>query len=160
MSKIFVRPIIFPAKLQQGDEIRIIAPAASMAIISEETKATATRRLIDLGLNVSFGAHAEENDDFNSSSIVSRVEDFHRAFSDKNVKAILTVIGGFNSNQLLRYLDWELIKNNPKIFCGYSDITALNNAIFARTGLVNYSGPHYSSFGEKLYFDYSMEYFK
>jgi len=48
---------------------------------------------------------------------------------------------------------------NPKIFCGYSDITALNNAIYAKTGLVTYSGPHYSTFGQKLHFDYSLEYF-
>jgi len=113
-----------------------------------------------LGLNLSFGKHIEEKDDFVSSSIKSRVEDFHEAFADKNVKAILTVIGGFNSNQLLKYIDWELIKNNPKIFCGYSDITALNNAIFAKTGLVTYSGPHYSTFGQELYFDYTLEYFK
>jgi len=57
-------------------------------------------------------------------------------------------------------LDWDLIKNNPKVFCGYSDITALNNAIFAKTGLVSYSGPHYSTFGQELYFDYTLEYFK
>jgi muramoyltetrapeptide carboxypeptidase LdcA involved in peptidoglycan recycling len=92
--------------------------------------------------------------------VESRVADFHEAFSDPKVKAILTVIGGFNSNQLLRYLDWEVIRKNPKIFCGYSDITALNNAIYAKTGLVNYSGPHYSTFGQELHFDYTLEYFK
>lgn len=51
-------------------------------------------------------------------------------------------------------------KKNPKIFLGYSDITVLNNAIFAKTGLITYSGPHYSSFGQKLYLDYTIEYFK
>jgi len=97
---------------------------------------------------------------FNSSSIESRVQDIHDAFLDKNVKAIITVIGGFNSNQLLKYLDWKIIRNNPKIFCGYSDITILNNAIFQKTGLVTYYGPHYSTFGQELYFDYTLEYFK
>ncbi len=114
----------------------------------------------EFGLRLSFGKHAEEKDDFAFSPIKSRTEDLHEAFSDKNVKAILTVIGGFNSNQLLRYLDWNLIKNNPKIFCGFSDITALQIAIFKKTGLVSYYGPHYSTFGQKLYLDYTLDYFK
>ena len=84
----------------------------------------------------------------------------HDAFSNKNVKAIFTAIGGANSNQLLKYIDWELIKNNPKIFCGFSDITALSNSIFTKTGLVTYSGPHYSTFGQKLHFDFTLDYFK
>jgi len=151
---------IYPKKLVAGDEVRIITPSRSMAIISPESREIANKRLEELGLKLSFGKHIEEKNDFVSSSIESRIADLHEAFADKNVKAILTVIGGFNCNQLLRYLDWELIKNNPKIFCGYSDITALNNAIFAKTGLVTYSGPHYSTFGQELYFDYTLEYFK
>jgi len=151
---------IYPSKLKKGDEVRIIAPSRSMAIISPELREIAGKRFTDLGLKLSFGKHIEENDEFASSSIKSRVEDIHDAFADKNVKAVVTVIGGFNSNQLLRYIDWNIIKRNPKIFCGYSDITALNNAIFSKTGLVSYSGPHYSTFGQKFYFDYSLEYFK
>ena len=151
---------IYPAKLKAGDEVRIIAPSRSMAIITPESREIANRRFADLGLKLTFGKHIEEIDEFVSSSIQSRVEDLHDAFSDKNVKAIFTVIGGFNCNQLLRYLDWDLIKNNPKVFCGFSDITALNNAIFAKTGLVSYSGPHYSTFGKALYFDYIMEHVK
>src|SRR3989344_4489710 len=151
---------IYPEKLKIGDEVRIIAPSRSMKILSEETKNIADKRFLDLGLELSFGKNIYKTDEFNSSSIESRIEDLHEAFSDKNVKAIITVIGGFNSNQLLRYIDWDLIRNNPKIFLGYSDITALNNAIFTKTGLVTYSGPHYSSFGQKLYFDYTLEYFK
>jgi len=151
---------IYPEKLKAGDEVRIIAPSRSMSIISEESREIANKRFADLDLKLSFGKHIEENDEFVSSSIQSRVEDIHDAFADKNVKAVLTVIGGFNSNQLLRYLDWDLIKNNPKILCGFSDITALNNAILAKTGLVSYSGPHYSTFGQKLYSDYTLDYFK
>lgn len=151
---------IFPKKLKKGDEVRIIAPSRSMAILSKETINIANKRFTELRLKLSFGKHVNEIDEFNSSSIQSRVKDFHEAFSDKNVKAIITVIGGFNSNQLLKYINWDLIKNNQKIFCGYSDITVLNNAIFAKTGLVNYSGPHYSTFGQKLYFDYTLGFFK
>ena len=151
---------IYSEKLKSGDEVRIIAPSRSMAILSEEIKNIANRRFEELGLKLSLGKHVNESDEFNSSLIKSRVDDLHEAFSDKNVKAIITVIGGFNSNQLLRYIDWDLIKNNPKIFLGFSDITALNNAIFVKTGLVTYSGPHYSMFGQKLYFEYTLKYFK
>ena len=150
----------YSSKLKAGDEVRVIAPARSMSLISRESREIANKRFTDMGLKLTFAKHIEESDDFVSSSIESRVKDLHEAFSDKNVKAISTVIGGFNSNQLLKYIDWDLIKNNPKILCGFSDITALNNAILAKTGLVSYSGPHYSTFGQELYFDYTLEYFK
>ena len=151
---------MIPNKLKTGDEVRVIAPSRSMKIINNETREIATKRLTDLGLKVTFGKNVELCDDFTSSSIEARLEDLHDAFKDQNVKAILTVIGGFNSNQLLSHIDYELIKNNPKILCGFSDITALSNAIYAKTGLVTYSGPHYSSFGMKYGFDYTLDYFK
>jgi muramoyltetrapeptide carboxypeptidase LdcA involved in peptidoglycan recycling len=108
---------------------------------------------------VTFGRHAEQSDAFTSSSVEARIEDLHQAFEDVQVAAILTVIGGYNSNQLLRYIDWELIGAHAKILCGYSDITALQNAVWAKTGLVTYSGPHYSTFGQKLYAEYTVDYF-
>lgn len=140
--------------------VRVIAPSRSMAIISEKTRKIANKRFGELGLMLTFGKHLEEMDEFISSSIGSRVGDLHNAFKDPNVSAIITVIGGFNSNQLLKYINWDLIKANPKIFCGFSDITALNNAIYEKTGLVTYSGPHYSTFGQKLYLEYTLDYFK
>ena len=150
---------IFPSKLQRGDTVRIISPSRSIQILSEETKHTANKRFEEMGLTLTFGNHVNECDDFSSSSIESRIEDLHQAFLDKEVKAIITVIGGFNCNQLLKYIDWELVRNNPKIFCGFSDITALNNAIYTKTGLVTYSGPHYTNLGQKLSVDYTLEYF-
>jgi muramoyltetrapeptide carboxypeptidase LdcA involved in peptidoglycan recycling len=151
---------IFPKKLKSGDSVQIIAPASSLGIISQANRKIANQRFLEMGLSVTFGKHVEEIDLFDSSSIESRIKDLHDAFCNPNVKAILAVIGGFNSNQLLKYIDWEIIRNNPKIFCGFSDITALNNAIFAKTGLVTYSGPAYATFGEKLGFDYTLEAFK
>lgn len=150
----------FPSKLQRGDCVRVITPARSLSIIDDETRTIANNRFKELGLNISFGQHVEENDDFYSSSIVSRIDDLHAAFLDDKIKAIFTVIGGYNSNQLLRYVDWQLIKNNPKILCGFSDITALQNAVFTKTGLVTYSGPHYSTFAQEHYFDYTLDYVK
>lgn len=150
-----------PNKLKSGDEVRIIAPSRSMTMIGEDCKKIANERLESLGLKVTFGKYVNEADeDYVAASVEHRVEDLNEAFRDKNVKAILTVIGGFNSNQLLDYIDYEAISQNPKIFCGFSDITALSNSIYAKTGLVTYSGPHYSSFGMLKGFDYTFEYFK
>jgi len=151
---------IFPKKLKQGDGVRIITPSRSIAIISANNRRIANERLVGLGFNISFGKHVEECDDFLSSSIESRVDDLHNAFRDESIDAIFTVIGGFNCNQLLRYIDWDLIKKHPKVFIGYSDTTALQNAMLSKAGLVTYSGPAWSTFGQKLYFDYSMDYFK
>lgn len=151
---------IFPPKLKRGDTIRVIAPSRSLAIISEQNRTLATQKLEALGLHVTFGEHVEEEDDFNSSSIASRVSDLHAAFSDASVQGILTVIGGFNSNQLFAEIDWSLIGSHPKILCGYSDITALTNTIYAKTGLVTYSGPHYSSFAQQKDFAYTLDYFQ
>ncbi len=151
---------IFPPKLHQGDNIRIIAPARSLSMIGKQLIQYATKKLEEIGLKVSFGENVYESDQFISSSIESRISDLHSAFLDDTVKGILSVIGGFNSNQLLTHIDYDLIKNNPKIFCGYSDITALNNAIYAKTGLITYSGPHFTTFGMLLGLDYTVEYFK
>ena len=147
-------------KLKEGDKIIIISPARSLAIISQEVRDIALRKLREMGFKVTFSKHAEGCDEFNSFSIEHRLEDIHEAFSDKNVKGILTTIGGFNSNQLLKCLDYNLIKSNPKILCGYSDITALQNAIFKKVGLVTYSGPHFSTFGMLKGLDYTIECFK
>lgn len=128
-------------------------------MISGSSRSIATSRFDALGLRLSFGEHVEESDRFTSTSIAARVADLHAAFGDPDVDAILTVIGGFNSNQLLPYIDWDLIGANPKIFCGYSDITALSCAINATSGLVTYSGPHYSTFGMREHIEATLNWF-
>lgn len=153
---------IIPNKLKIGDEIRVIAPSRSMSILSEETINIAKARLEKLGFKVTFGKNVFHSigKDYDCASIEDRVEDLHEAFLDKNVKAILTVIGGYNVNQLLEYIDYDLIQQNPKILCGFSDITALSNAIYAKTGMVTYYGPHFSSFGMQKGFEYTEQYFR
>lgn len=151
---------IFPKKFNRGDVVRVIAPATSAKCFDDELIRLATKNIEDLGLTVSFSEHLYEVDMFNSSTAKSRVSDLHEAFLDKCVKGILTFIGGFNSNQMLRLIDWDIIKNNPKIFCGYSDITVLANAIYSKTDLVTYSGLHFSSFGQKKLQEYNIDYFK
>jgi len=152
--------MIYPNKLKPGSHIRVIAPSRSFKIISEETREIAKKRFADMGISVSYSKHCDEIDDFVSSSIASRLEDLHEAFADKSVDGILTAIGGFNTNQLIDKIDYTLIKNNPKILCGFSDITCLCHAITAKTDVVTYSGPHFSSFGMLHGFDYTLDYFK
>ncbi len=145
---------MYAEKLKYGDEIRVIAPSRSLAEVRSEVHRAAVEFWKKEGFRITCSAHSHELDKYHSSSIVSRVEDLHEAFLDSNVKMIITSLGGFNANQLLRYLDYDLIARNPKIICGYSDITALLNAIYTKTGLVTYHGPHYSTFG----FDRESEY--
>lgn len=149
-----------PKKLKRGDLVQVIAPATSLAIISEENQTIARARFATLGLRLSFGAHVGERNSFDSSSIDSRIADLHAAFADPEVRLVMAVIGGYSSNQLLRYIDWELVKRHPKSLSGFSDITALSNAILAKTGLVTYSGPAYANFAEEQYFDYTLEAFR
>jgi muramoyltetrapeptide carboxypeptidase len=146
-------------KLKHGDHIRVVSPSRSLAMIAAEQRPISIERLAQLGLTVSFSAHAEEQDEWNSSPIASRVADLLDAFRDPSVNGILTTIGGYNSNQLLRYLDYDLIRANPKVFCGYSDITALATAIHAKTGLVTYSGPHFTSLAMQKGLEYTLEQF-
>jgi muramoyltetrapeptide carboxypeptidase len=151
---------LIPRKLRRGDTIRVVAPARSHAFVAEhDHSAIIDARFAAMGLRLTFGDHVDERDDFDSSPVTSRVADLHAAFADPEVAGILTVIGGFNSNQLLPHLDWDLIAANPKVFCGYSDITALQNAILARTGMVTYSGPHWSSFGMRDHFEQTQAWF-
>ncbi len=111
----------------------------------------------ELGFKLSFSEHYFENDIFDSAPIASRVADLEAAFADESVDAILTTIGGVNCNELLPYLDFDLIARHPKIFCGYSDTTALLNAIYAKTGMQTYMGPAYSSFKMDLGQQYQTE---
>ena len=151
---------MIPEKLQRGDEVRVVSPAVSLGFIPEDQQLTARERLEALGLRLSFSRNAEVMDRFDSSPVEGRVSDLHEAFADSGVKGMLTTLGGYNSNGLLAYLDYDLIRENPKILCGFSDITALATAIYARTSLLTYSGPHFSTFGMKHGIDYTIEYFK
>lgn len=150
---------MFAKKLKFGDEIRVIAPSRSLSVVRENVFEEAVCYLKSKGFNVTFSKNSREIDKFNSSSISSRVDDLHEAFLDDNVKAVITCIGGFNVNQILDKIDYSIIEKHPKILCGYSDITALINAIYEKTGLVTYHGPHFSTFGFKTSREYTSESF-
>ncbi|WP_449448943.1 S66 family peptidase [Streptococcus suis] len=145
-------------RLKKGDHIRVVSPSSSIERIGGfEANLTAKEKLEDLGFKLTFSEHYFENDIFDSAPIASRVADLEIAFADESVDAILTTIGGVNCNELLPYLDFDLIARHPKIFCGYSDTTALLNAIYAKTGMQTYMGPAYSSFKMDLGQQYQTE---
>lgn len=151
---------MLPEKINAGDEIRIIAPARSAGDIDEVVIARAQAALESLSLKVSFSQYAFSRSQRGCPTDVEKVDDLHAAFLDPNVKGILAAIGGFNSNQLLGRIDWDIIRANPKIFAGFSDITVLNHAILAKTGLVTFATPNFYCFGLPPESNYSLEYFR
>lgn len=135
-------------------EVRIIAPSRSL----KEKYLISSKKLEDLGYKVTYGKNVFKTSLLGCASIKDRVSDLEDAFLDENVELIMCAHGGYNVNQILDYIDYDIIKNNPKLICGFSDITALLNAIYKKTGVITLCGPTFSSL--KYDFSYTDEYFK
>ncbi len=150
-----------PDKLKRGDEVRIIAISRSLKLswIKKDTIKIAERRIRDLGLIVTYGKHVNEIDKYDSSSIKSRINDLNEAFRDKRVKAIIAVIGGYSTIELLPHLNYNVVNKNPKIVLGYSDLTSILNAVCNKSNIITYYGPNFFDFGEKLNIEYTLDYF-
>ncbi len=148
-----------PNRLKKGSTIGIIAPANSAKFVSKNVWDIGVKKLESKGFKLVFGKHIYKFFGHTAGTIKERVEDLMTMFKNPEVDAIMTVYGGYNSHQLLSYLDYEIIKNNPKIFIGFSDVTALNNAIYTKTGLINFSGPAFITFCQLELPEYSEKYF-
>lgn len=154
------RPLIYPRRLKRGDHIRVIAPSRSGSILSSSIIASAKKRLTDEGFVVSFGKYWQDSDSITlAASVDARIIDLHEAFADPSVDCILTAIGGNQAIQLLQDIDYGLIRDNPKVFCGFSDATTLLNAVTSVSGLVTYLGPHFSTWAMQEGFEYSAKAF-
>lgn len=153
--------LIKPKKLEPGDTVCIITPSAGIACIFPHRVENATKMFQKLGYKVVFSKHAMEMDGYVSATAQKRADDIHEAFLDKNISMIICMIGGDHSNQILKYLDFEIIKNNPKIFVGYSDISVLHYAFIQKASLQTFYGPCVmTQFGEyPEIIPYSLEYF-
>jgi muramoyltetrapeptide carboxypeptidase len=128
-----------PAVLKNGDTVGIIAPGTSVS--DPDDLQRAKDALNHFGLKAKWGKNLEKGSGYKSRSIKERADDLHSMFEDKEVNAVFCIRGGYGTSQILPYINFELIKQNPKIFLGYSDITALHLAINKMTGLVTFHGP-------------------
>jgi muramoyltetrapeptide carboxypeptidase len=117
----------------------------------------AEKKLGELGLSVSYGKYVDERDEFDTTTIEKRLQDLHDAYADPKVRCIIPAMGGSSANQLLKHIDYDLVKKDPKIICGLSDITALAEALYAKTGIVTYYGPHFTMLGASKLVDYSLD---
>lgn len=131
--------IRIPRALQDGDTIGIISPAG--AIFETEPYEIAKDTFEAMGLQVKFGDFTRSRYGHLAGTDEERADELMKMFKDKEVKAIIALRGGAGSSRLLDKLDYITIKKNPKIFIGYSDITALHLAIYQKAGLVTYHGP-------------------
>ena len=130
--------LIKPENLKSGDTIAIVAPAGE---VQYEEIMRAKYYFENLGYKIIFGEHLFETKRYLAGDDKNRVEDIHNAFLNKGVKAILCARGGYGCLRLLKHLNFDIIKNNPKIFCGYSDITVLSLMFLKHAGLITYSAP-------------------
>lgn len=129
-------------KLTKGDKVAMISPSATIHDNSEAgiLLKNGKKILTDLGLQVIYGKHASKKLYYKSGHISDRIADIEWAFKDPQIKAIFCTQGGDNSNDLLPFLNWNVIKNNPKFFFGSSDITVLLNAMYKHTDQIYYHG--------------------
>lgn len=151
---------ILPKPLKKWDTIWVIAPSSTMKTVSKENLTIAEKYFSKFWINVKYWKYC--NNDFYWSwwTIEERVEDLMNMFLDEEISCVMPIFWWYTSNQLLPYLDYGIIKSNPKIFIWYSDITALNLAIFTKTWLINYLWMSFSEFWNPTPFEYSIDSFE
>ncbi|MCS7014293.1 MAG: LD-carboxypeptidase [Chloroherpetonaceae bacterium] len=135
--------ILKPKRLRQGDVIGIVAPASP--VYPEDKLERAATYIESLGYRVKFGKAVRKVYGYLAGTDQERARDLNEMFADKQVSAIFCLRGGYGSPRLLSLLDYYTIARNPKIFVGFSDITALSCALFAKCGLISFSGPMLAS---------------
>ncbi len=130
---------ITPEKLKTGDTITFIAPAGS--VLDKDAIFRARDYFEENGYKVKFSEHLFNQNKYLSDTDENRLNDLHNAFADKNTQAIICGRGGYGTLRLVEKIDYDLIRSNPKIFCGYSDITILSAMFLKKSGLITYSSP-------------------
>lgn len=136
---------ILPPKLKIGDTIGVVAPSSPIIGDNIDELNRAKKIVERSGFKVKYSKNIFSNTNGYSATAREKSEDINTMFADKDVKMIWCAKGGNNSNSTFEYLDYELIKKNPKIICGYSDITSITNMITEKTGLVTFSGTNFKT---------------
>lgn len=145
------RPILRPAPLQPGDTIGIFTPSAPANVRFREKYLHGVEGIRALGFDVIEGPLTARCGDegYRSGSAPERAAELMWLIEQPAVRGVIATIGGMNSSSLIPYLDFEAIRSNPKVVCGYSDVTALHLAILAYSGVSTFYGPAVMpSFGE------------
>lgn len=145
------QPAIHPPTIRKGDTVGVITP--SSALVDDEGYPIAEANFEALGLRLQWGKHVGKKLGYLAGKDEERLADLHTMFADPAVKAIVCLRGGSGGARLLDKLDYGLIARNPKIFMGYSDITAFHQAIHAQTGLITFHGPVANSRWTPMVFD-------
>lgn len=133
------------SKLKKGDTVGVIAPSSKIDEDDLEAINNSVLLMESTGLKVKFGKNAFKNTLGYGATPKEKAEDINEMFADKEVKLIFCVSGGFNSNNVFDYLDYDIIKNNPKPLCGFSDSTSIENVIYSKTGVITFNGPTFKS---------------
>ena len=133
------RPLVRPRRLEPGMTVGLIAPAG--ASNNRQQVLHAIDVLKSLGYKVKESKHLYRRTQYLAGTDLERAEDINWAFADPAVDAVFTLHGGYGTMRTLPYLDYEMIRANPKVIIGYSDITGLLLALYARSGLVCFHGP-------------------
>ncbi|WP_127717144.1 S66 peptidase family protein [Halobacteriovorax sp. HLS] len=135
--------LLKPKSLSIGDTIGIFTPSYPAYILNEEKFQLGIKVIQDLGFKVKLGSLTDQraNEGYRPASGKARADEFMALYRDPDVRCLIATLGGMNSNSMIPYLDFEYIRNNPKIVCGYSDVTSLHLSILHYSGLSTFYGP-------------------
>jgi muramoyltetrapeptide carboxypeptidase len=133
-------PLLIPPRLALGDTIGLVAPASSTEKTGRIDEIIA--HLESQGFGVKPGANLRQRTGYLAGSDAERAADLNAMFADPEVKAVFALRGGYGSCRILPLIDYAAVRANPKIFLGYSDITALHHALLVKAGVVTYHGPN------------------
>ncbi len=143
-----------PKRLQAGQMIGLIAPSSNF--MENESVNFAEDILKSFGFRVKKGQYVYDRYGYLAGQDKDRAADVNAMFADKEVDAIVCIRGGYGSPRILPYLDYDIIRKNPKVIIGFSDVTALLNAIFVKTGLITFHGPN----AGRNFSDYTLSEYK
>ena len=132
-------------KLNYGDKIGVIAPSNPIIERNIQELEMAKKLVEEKGFKVEFSKYFFSNTNGYSATPQEKAEDLNYMFANNEIKMIWCAKGGENSNSLFEFIDYKLIKDNPKIICGYSDITSITNMITEKTGLITFSGTNFKT---------------
>ncbi len=153
--------LIKPSLLKEGDTIAIISPSGGLATLVPHRIDNSINFLKSQGYKIKEFSCTRKNNGWESAPAEERAKDIMDAFLDKEVNAIICSIGGNTLNKTLKYLDFSKIAENPKILCGYSDISVLHYAIYKKCNMITFYGPcAMTQFGEfPIPLNYTLDYF-